>query len=164
MADFVSAFDPIARSAGSSPGFVWRLKSDSGHATVATDGGMDQVVNLSVWQDYASLHQFVYRSAHGRILLRRAKWFQPATQPFVALWWVPMGDRPTVEEALARLSVLAAMAHHRGLSPCVIGLTRTDTPSDGSCYGDNPFRPVDLDPVPVRVRLVTAWRRDCGAG
>ncbi len=106
MADFVSAFDPIARCADSSPGFVWRLKSEPGHATVATDGGMDQVVNLSVWQDYASLHQFVYRSAHGRILLRRAKWFRPATQPFVALWWIPVGDRPTVEQALARLSVL----------------------------------------------------------
>lgn len=58
MAGFVAAFDPVARLAEQSPGFVWRLRSAAGHATVLSDGGAEQAVNLSVWRDYPSLHEF----------------------------------------------------------------------------------------------------------
>ena len=106
MAGFAFAFDAVARLAEESPGFVWRLSDAGGHITVTTDGGHAQVVNVSVWRDYPSLHRFVYRSLHGGILGRRREWFLPAPQPSTALWWVDDGHRPSVDEALARLLVL----------------------------------------------------------
>jgi hypothetical protein len=102
MAGFANAFDAVARLAEAAPGFVWRPAARSGHAIVAT--GL--VVNVSVWRDYRSLHEFVYRGAHGRALLRRREWFARTPQPSTALWWVPDGGRPGVEEALARLRYL----------------------------------------------------------
>jgi hypothetical protein len=42
-----------------------------GHTVVTGENGTDQVVNLSVGQDYESLHEFVYRSVHGQLLVRR---------------------------------------------------------------------------------------------
>ncbi|WP_158226811.1 DUF3291 domain-containing protein [Amycolatopsis vastitatis] len=106
MSGFANAFDAVARLAEAAPGFVWRLDAGSGHAIVASDGGAGLVVNVSVWRDYRSLHEFVYRSAHGRALLRRREWFARTPQPSTALWWVPDGGRPGVEQALARLRYL----------------------------------------------------------
>lgn len=103
MAGFAAAFDPVARLADESPGFVWRLRSGSGHVVLARADGTEQVVNVSVWRDYRCLHEFVYRGAHGRLLLRRDQWFQATPQPSTALWWVRAGQRPDVEQALARL-------------------------------------------------------------
>jgi heme-degrading monooxygenase HmoA len=104
MAGFVAAFDAVARMAEESAGFVWRLRAETGHAVVDEN----QVVNVSVWRDYRSLHEFVYRSPHGRFVLRRTTWFTKAQQPSTALWWVPAGDRPDLGQALARLRHLRA--------------------------------------------------------
>ncbi|MFJ9779985.1 DUF3291 domain-containing protein [Amycolatopsis sp. NPDC101161] len=106
MAGFANAFDAVARLAEAAPGFVWRLGAESGHAVLATSAGVEVVVNVSVWRDYRGLHEFVYRSAHGRFLLRRRDWFTPASPPATALWWVTDGRRPTVGQALARLGFL----------------------------------------------------------
>lgn len=105
MAGFADAFEAVARLAESAPGFVWRLGAD-GHAVLATSAGVEVVVNVSVWRDYRSLHEFVYRSVHGRFLLRRREWFAPTPSPATALWWVAGGRRPTVGQALARLGFL----------------------------------------------------------
>jgi hypothetical protein len=120
MAGFAGAFDAVARLAEASPGFVWRLGAGSGHAVVAADGGAGLVVNVSVWRDYRSLHEFVYRSAHGQALLRRRRWFARTPQPSTALWWVRDGDRPGVEPALARLRYL----RDHGPSPQAFSLLR----------------------------------------
>jgi hypothetical protein len=120
MAGFVFAFDAVARLADSSPGLVWRSISESGHATVVGDGGVDQMVNLSVWRDYRSMHQFVYRSGHGQVLFRRRDWFGPTPQPSTALWWVHVGERPTIDEALAQLGFL----RRHGSSPRAFSLLR----------------------------------------
>jgi heme-degrading monooxygenase HmoA len=96
---FAFVFDGVARLADRSPGFVWRLKTQNGHATAVTRDGRDLMVNLSVWRDYASMHEFTYRSPHGRMVMRRSEWFLPTPQPSTALWRVPAGHRPTVEEA-----------------------------------------------------------------
>lgn len=106
MQRFTDAFDPVMRIAEQAPGFVWRLRSASGHATVAEDDGAQLVVNLSLWRDYESLHDFVYRSGHGTFLRRRSQWFLPTPQPSTALWWVPGDERPNVEQALRRLTYL----------------------------------------------------------
>lgn len=106
VADFVAGLEPINRLADESPGFVWRLVSDDPHATATEPSDDLVIVNLSVWETYAHLHEFTYRSAHSGFLRRRSEWFHRLTTPFVALWWVPVGHQPTVVEALARVAVL----------------------------------------------------------
>ncbi len=106
MAGFVDNLERINALADRSPGFVWRLQSDDGDATSVRPLGELTLVNLSVWRDLESLNQFVYRSGHAEIMRRRKEWFERMGEAFVVLWWVPLGHRPTVEEAVARLELL----------------------------------------------------------
>lgn len=88
MRDFVDALDSVHRIAERSAGFVWRLTTDdgTGHGLcVITDGAGPAFLNLSVWRDYESLHEFVYRSQHGRLVRHRTRWFEPTRQPSTAL-------------------------------------------------------------------------------
>lgn len=117
---FAFVFDGVGRMADRSPGFVWRLKAQTGHAIAVTRDGRDLMVNLSVWRDYASMHEFTYRSPHGRMVMRRSEWFLPTPQPSTALWWVAGGHRPTVDEALTRLDFL----RRYGPSPRAFSLRR----------------------------------------
>ena len=75
MAGFTSNLDRINALAESSPGFVWRLKDDSGNASALRPFGDDLLVNLSVWKDVESLQKFVFKTAHADIMKRRLEWF-----------------------------------------------------------------------------------------
>ncbi len=112
MADFVSALDRVNALAEASPGFVWRLKDDSGNATALRPLGDDTIVNMSVWKDVESLHAFVYRSDHVEVMRRRREWFEKM-ELYMVLWWVPSGHRPTMAEAIERLEML----RERGPTP-----------------------------------------------
>lgn len=104
LADFVAALDPINALADGSPGFVWRLKGDSGNATgISAFEDNRLLVNMSVWESLASLSDYVYRSAHADVMRQRQRWFHRLQNVFTALWWVPAGHRPTVAEAEERL-------------------------------------------------------------
>jgi len=104
LADFMAALDRVNALAESSPGFVWRLKSDSGNATdIKVDDDPKFIVNMSVWDSVEALFEFVYRSAHTKVMVRRREWFEKPAEAFQALWWVPAGHQPTIEEAMARL-------------------------------------------------------------
>ena len=106
--DFVDGLEPVNALAEASPGFVWRLKGEGDDATdLAPYEDPRVIVNMSVWADIPSLGAFVYRSDHVKVMRRRAEWFEPM-DVFMALWWVPAGHRPTVEEAKARLALLEA--------------------------------------------------------
>ena len=106
--DFADNLDRINALAESSPGFVWRLKGDGNNATdLAIDGDPLFIPNLSVWEDVPSLGAYVYRSGHVEIMRRRKEWFEHM-ETYMALWWVPVGDEPTVEEALEKLALLKA--------------------------------------------------------
>jgi hypothetical protein len=108
MREFRAALDEINALAERSPGFVWRFKTASGNATsVVAYPDPLVLVNLSVWEDVGSLRDYVYRSDHGRFFARRANWFERMETPPLALWWIPAGTIPTVEEAKARLALLA---------------------------------------------------------
>jgi hypothetical protein len=109
MADFVANLDRINALAESSPGFVWRLKTDDGNATALRPLGDDTLVNVSVWKDVGSLNKYVYQSAHVEIMRRRKEWFGRMREAWVVLWWVPRGHRPTVSEAIAKLELLRTM-------------------------------------------------------
>jgi Domain of unknown function (DUF3291) len=107
MEGFRSQLDPINALADASPGFVWRLQTDEGNATAIRPYADDlMAINLSVWESLEALQQFVYRSAHVAPLRDRAQWFEPIDGPILALWWIPIGHIPTVEEATARLAHL----------------------------------------------------------
>ena len=107
MAGFVARLDAINALADASPGFVWRLQTSEGNATALRPYGDDLIlVNLSLWADLPALSAFVYKSRHRQVLQRRSQWFERLNEFYVALWWVPSGHIPTVEEAKERLDYL----------------------------------------------------------
>jgi Domain of unknown function (DUF3291) len=59
MADFVGSLDRINALADAAPGFVWRLQTEEGDATAPRPLGETVLVNMSVWQDVASLSRRV---------------------------------------------------------------------------------------------------------
>jgi hypothetical protein len=104
LAEFMAALAPINALADAAPGFVWRLQTDAGDATaVPVFGSTEYMVNLSVWADLESLASFVFKSGHVEVMRKRRAWFEPMTEAYVALWWVPAGVRPTVADAEERL-------------------------------------------------------------
>jgi hypothetical protein len=107
MQDFVGALEPINALADDSPGFVWRLRDDSGDATsINAFGDPSLLVNLSLWMSIESLRDFVYRTEHLDFLKAKKQWFKPLDTPHLVLWWVPEGNKPTVEAAKQRLESL----------------------------------------------------------
>ena len=109
LAEFMAALQGINALADRSPGFVWRLQSASGNATDIRVGADDRfIVNMSVWQSVEALFEFVYRSAHNKVMVRRREWFEQPKAAYQVLWWVPAGHIPSVEEAMARLDHLRA--------------------------------------------------------
>jgi len=107
LAEFMAALDEINARAEATPGFVWRLQSDSGNATdIRVSADPSFLVNMSVWATIESLFDFVYRSAHTAVMARRRQWFEKPTEAYQVLWWVPAGQVPSVREALERLDHL----------------------------------------------------------
>lgn len=107
VAPFFEALDRINALAEASPGFVWRLKDEAGNATgirYAPDPLL--AINLSVWTDADALFAFVYRSAHTPVMARRREFFTRFDGAYQALWWVPAGTTPSVNDALSRLWLL----------------------------------------------------------
>ena len=109
MAGFVAQLDAINALADSSPGFLWRLQTPEGNATALRPYEDSLIlVNLSLWATLADLSTFVYKSRHRQVLQQRQQWFQRFDGPYLALWWVPSGHIPSVEEAKERLAYLRA--------------------------------------------------------
>ena len=106
LADFVDNLDNINALADNSPGFVWRLQTDEGDATSIDFFGDDTLVNMSIWQDVESLHGYVYRSAHNKIMSRRKEWFHRIDKAYTVLWWIVEGTIPSLEEAKDKLELL----------------------------------------------------------
>lgn len=104
---FFDALDRINALADAAPGFVWRLQTETGNATdIQTAPDPLFLVNMSVWQDAEALFAFVYRSAHAPEMARRREYFARFEGTYQALWWVPTGHRPSIEEGLSRLWLL----------------------------------------------------------
>lgn len=107
LAGFVAQLDAINALADRSPGFVWRLQSDSGNATdIQISDDPKFIVNLSVWEDLDALFAYVYRSDHLKVMAQRSRWFEKMATPFLALWWLPAGTLPSAEEGMQRLAML----------------------------------------------------------
>ncbi|HEX8169730.1 MAG TPA: DUF3291 domain-containing protein [Thermoanaerobaculia bacterium] len=107
MAGFVARLEEINALADGSPGFVWRLQTEAGDATYLRPYDDDRILfNLSVWESVEALKHYVYRTAHAELLRERRSWFEHFTGAAVALWWVPAGHHPGVDEAKQRLAHL----------------------------------------------------------
>jgi len=103
--------DEINGLAEESPGFVWRLA-----ASEATHKALDPFeadfpgfhrdrlfYNLSVWQSLEDLRAYTFHSAHAELLNERHQWVDSIVGASVALWWIPIGHRPTIAESAQRL-------------------------------------------------------------
>jgi len=106
MAGFTDNLDRINGVAERSAGFVWRYVDESGNATETLPFGSQIIVNFSVWESLNALEHFVWQTVHKHFYGRRADWFEHFDGPAVALWWVPIGHRPDVAEAVARMEHL----------------------------------------------------------
>ncbi len=109
MADFMNNLDRINALAERSPGFVWRMKSDSGNATdIAVPGDETMISNMSVWDDVTTLGNYVFNTVHARFYERRHEFFEAMTSHHFVMWHVPDGHIPTLAEAMERLRHLDA--------------------------------------------------------
>ena len=107
MAEFVNNLEPINAIAESSPGYIWRLKDDSGDATnIEVENNPDLIVNMSLWDNVESLKNFMFKTHHIDFLKRKKEWFVPTTEASYVLWWVQEGHIPTVQEAMEKLEYL----------------------------------------------------------
>jgi|SRR5687767_15044010 len=107
MADFVAQLVPVNALADSSPGFIWRLQSESGDATSIQIYDDDLIIiNLTVWESVDALREYVYKGSHHGVLRDRKRWFEKFDGPYYALWWIPAGHLPSPEEGKERLDYL----------------------------------------------------------
>src|ERR1035438_4503683 len=126
MAGFVARLDQINALADSSPGFVWRLQTSDGNATYLRPYNDDRILfNMSVWETAEDLRHYVFKTAHAEMLRQRQAWFERFAGVYTALWWVPAGHIPGVDEAKMRL------AHLEALGPTQFAFTfKTVSPPD----------------------------------
>ena len=104
MAGFVSQLQPINALADRSPGFVSRLQTASRNATEILPYDDPRInINMSVWESVETLKDFVYKSAHIAPLRDRLKWFEKPVEAHMAMWWIPAGHIPSIQEAKDRI-------------------------------------------------------------
>ena len=129
LAGFVARLGDINALADAAPGFVWRFQTEDGDATSVRPYDDDRIlVNFSVWETPEQLHAFVYRTAHAEVMRRRREWFAHLHEAYTVLWWVPIGHRPSVEEARERLERLRA----EGETPAAFTFKRLFPPPDSA--------------------------------
>jgi hypothetical protein len=111
MAGLASRIDEINQLAEVSKGFVWRVpesEASFAHLEVfrADFPGFDPariLYNMSVWESVEDLRAYTLHSAHAEMVYQRREWLDSIAGGNVALWWVPIGHRPTVAESADRL-------------------------------------------------------------
>lgn len=112
VAEFMGALDRVNGMGKRMPGFVWMMEGSGEPGTGNTEtkiaGDPQFVANLTVWEDAASLEKFVWQTVHRQFYERRTEWFELLGQMHFVMWWVPVGHKPTLDEALSRLDHLRA--------------------------------------------------------
>lgn len=109
MAGFASRLDDINALADAAPGFVWRLQDEAGNATALRPYEDEWIIiNMSVWESVEQLRAFTYGLEHAGVMRGRRQWFEPHTEMYFVMWWIPVGHIPTPHEARERLEYLQA--------------------------------------------------------
>ena len=107
MAGFVEQLPVLNALADDAPGFVWRLQGTHGDATgLRSPLGDDILVNVSVWTSLETMKDYAYKTAHLTVMRDRKSWFARLAEEHLALWWIPAGHLPTLDEAVCRLQIL----------------------------------------------------------
>jgi hypothetical protein len=135
MAEFMNNLDHINELAEKSEGFIWRLKDDSNNATsIKVYDDEFIIINLSVWKSVEDLSAFVYQTLHADFLRKRKQWFERMKEQYLALWYVPAGERPTAMEAAGRLDHIRA----HGETPYAFGFKKRFTAEEAITFQKNP--------------------------
>jgi uncharacterized protein DUF3291 len=110
MADFYNNLARINALAERMPGFVWRLKNESGDSAIGLHwpDNPNMAVNLTVWESAEALARFVFQTVHRNIYARKHEFFAMPKENTVALWWIVAGHIPTIGEAKEHLDYLNA--------------------------------------------------------
>ena len=107
VAEFMNALDRINGMGKRMPGFVWMMEGSgepgTGNTDAKIDGDAQYVSNLTVWENVETLEAFVWNTVHRQFYDRRQEWFEVLGAMHFVMWWVPVGQTPTLAEALARL-------------------------------------------------------------
>jgi heme-degrading monooxygenase HmoA len=102
-ADFEAALDEVNALAEAAPGFVWRMTGEGENADP------DLTINMTVWESIEQLSTFAYRNLiHRTVMRRREEWFIEMTG-YLALWWIPAGVTPTLEEGQVKLELIGRL-------------------------------------------------------
>ena len=124
VSEFMNNLERINAQADHASGFVWRLQTADGNATsIQIFANPLQLVNMSVWDSVEALKTYVYRTEHADFFRRRAEWFERDAER-VALWTIPAGAIPTLDEAVRRADFL----DRQGPSPYAFGFARPPAP------------------------------------
>lgn len=109
MKEFVDNLEAVNTLAEESEGFIWRLKDDTGsyNATSLNPYNDEQIIiNVSVWESIETLEHYMYKTFHSEFLKRRKEWFLKFGKAHTAMWWIPEGHIPTLDEAIEKLDYL----------------------------------------------------------
>ena len=110
VAEFMENLDRINTMGKRMPGFVWMMEGSgepgTGNTETAIGGDPQYVSNLTVWESVQTLEKFVWGTIHKQFYERRQEWFEVMGKMHFVMWWVPAGHRPTLDEALERLTHL----------------------------------------------------------
>ena len=112
MAAYVARLDEMNELADRSPGFVWRYVTDSRDPQQREFPDPNVLFNMSVWESVEALHHYTYRTAHAEVYAARRRWFADGVAVVgghaLAMWWIPVGELPTADDARERLALIAA--------------------------------------------------------
>ena len=109
VAEFMGALDRVNGMGKRMPGYVWMMEGSgepgTGNTAAKLDGDPQFVSNLTVWENIAGLENFVWNTVHRAFYERRAEWFEVLGKMHFVMWWMPVGHKPTLDEALAKLAL-----------------------------------------------------------
>lgn len=108
MKEFTDFLEPVNKLAEESPGFVWRLTDDDGRSASFIESPFKDemmAINMSVWEDYESLSNFVYSTVHSYFLRNKKKWFDVSGPSQFVMWWLPAGEIPTLAMVKEKLDL-----------------------------------------------------------
>lgn len=112
MHGFTSRIEAINALADRANGFVWRMVDygpEDGALSLRMEGqGPMTLVNMSVWESVEALYQFVYQTAHAKVMRGKPDWFSDMPKTHMVLWWVEDGHTPDLNEARQKLDLIRA--------------------------------------------------------
>jgi hypothetical protein len=107
MKGFVDRLDEINTLADQSPGFIWRMQTEEGDSTaIQAYEDPSIIVNMSVWKDFESLENYVYKTVHVELIRGKKSWFSKMEAAHQALWWIPSSHIPSLSEGKEKLKYL----------------------------------------------------------